>query len=72
MWVRVYLRDRRHVSDLLWNLYLASSTGTTSVSRMYFALGSAAAMTLVLEIAFKRAITIRGPIIELLETLVTM
>ena len=49
------------MSDLLWNLYLASSTGTTSVSRMYFALGSAAAMTLVLEIAFKK---LRGPIIE--------
>mgnify|MGYP007015546715 CR=1 FL=1 len=36
------------MSDLLWNLYLPSSTGTTSVSRMYLALGSAAAMTLVI------------------------
>ena len=48
--MRVYRRDRRHVSDLLWNLYLASSTGTTSVSRMYLALGSAAAMTLKLHL----------------------
>ena len=38
----------RQTADLVWNLYLQSSTGTISVSRMYLAPGSAQAVTLVL------------------------
>ena len=34
------LQDPGYEPDLVWNLYLQSSTGTTSVSRMYLAPGS--------------------------------
>ena len=35
-------RGNKQTPDLLWNLYRQSSTGTTSVSRMYLASGSSA------------------------------